>query len=227
MEHVPTYEYMDATLRQCNRRPQLVYAMGLIINLVINYIIIINLVNVIKWWWSNPKTGAGFLSSTAALFCKDLLCFGKDDLVLRPARGAKGAKKAKISIQNHSFFSDVSPIHVRKQSHRWYQAGFKYWFPGVGFRWFRAKSITLSSGTICWKKKSFSILWGSSLEFTTGCHHSILHLRKWKLWTARFQVSAIRNIFFQVFCCCLPYVFTDIIHTYIYMCKYIYCTPDN
>ena len=74
-------------------------------------IIIINLVNVIKWWWGNPKTGAGFLSSTAALFCKDLLCFGKDDLVLRPARGAKGAKKAKISIQNHSFFQ-TCPLYM-------------------------------------------------------------------------------------------------------------------
>ena len=29
--------------------------------------------------------------------------------------------------------ADLSHKHLRKQSHRWYQAGSKYWFPGFGF----------------------------------------------------------------------------------------------
>ena len=28
--------------------------------------------------------------------------------------------------------ADLSPIHFRKRSHRWYLAGYKYWFPGFG-----------------------------------------------------------------------------------------------
>ena len=70
-------------------------------------IIIINLVNVIKWWWSNPKTGAGFLSSTAALFCKDLLRFGKDDLVLRQREERREPRRQRYLYKIIHFFRRV------------------------------------------------------------------------------------------------------------------------
>ena len=35
--------------------------------------------------------------------------------------------------QSFAKVADLSPIHFRKHSHRWYQAGSKYWFPGFGF----------------------------------------------------------------------------------------------
>ena len=47
-----------------------------------------------------------------------------------------------------------SPIHFLKQSHRWYQAGSKYWWLQGLAAWFRAKSTTLFIGCF-----SFQAFW--------------------------------------------------------------------